>query len=216
MITKSKPVEDEIKCNSVKMNIILYIIANLCQLLVYAAVNSGGGGEPFAPPAECDNETARYITEQDVANDIFELYGSWQLPRRDKSTPISVNITLVLSSIEDVIERQSLIKLSGYLRIVSVRNATNFHMFISFAFRPGKSWFDAFRHWKNKFPYNCIDYVVTKADRLWIPDLAQINAEERYALVMVQHERARVHSNGFTSYSPGGTFSAFCTFDLTL
>ena len=75
---------------------------------------------------------------------------------------------------------------------------------------------DEFRVWKDDYPYNCVDYVVLPATNVWLPDIAQMNAEGRYTLMSMVGEKVRVYSYGYTIYSPGGTFMAFCDFDLTL
>lgn len=69
---------------------------------------------------------------------------------------------------------------------------------------------DEFRVWKDDFPYNCVDYVVLPATDVWLPDIAQMNAEGRYTLMSMVGEKVRIYSNGYTIYSPGGTFMAFC------
>ena len=50
---------------------------------------------------------------------------------------------------------------------------------------------------------------------IWIPELAIINAEDRWGLTR-SAEKVAIYANGYFRYEPGGLIKTECTFDLTL
>ena len=144
------------------------------------------------------NETCKtvQVSEQEISDTFFKDYGVWQRPVLNPETIIDVNITFVLSSINDVIEKEKALKLSGYIEI---------------------SWFSEFHVWNYQFPYSCVPYIVLLAEDIWLPDIVQQNNRlSRYALMNMLGEKVRINSNGLTQYSPGGHIEATCKFDLSL
>ena len=142
---------------------------------------------------ECQNVR---VSEQEISDIFFKNYGVWQRPVLSPETAIDVNLTFILSSINDVVEKEKAVKLSGYLDV---------------------TWFSEFHVWKDKYPYYCIPYIVLPAQDVWLPDIVQQNnRQSRYALMTMPGEKVRVHSNGLTQYSPGGHIEAACQFDLSL
>ena len=80
------------------MSSILKLIFLLLSL--FSLLERVSGQRALPRPVECQNVSA---TEQDVADKYFKKFGNWQRPRLNASDPVPVNITLVLSSINDVV-----------------------------------------------------------------------------------------------------------------
>ena len=76
--------------------------------------------EPLERPLACRGNSSGFASEQQISDKYFKQFGNWQRPRLNSSETVLVNVTFVLSAISDVLERERIVKVTGYLQIVNL------------------------------------------------------------------------------------------------
>ncbi|CAH1794858.1 unnamed protein product [Owenia fusiformis] len=141
----------------------------------------------------CNRLARNYTWSEKVYLYLFEDNGYVKNIYPSTSGPTVVSFRFGIHQLEDIDERNQLMKGIGYADMM---------------------WKDSRLQW-NKSEFGNIDSIVVPSELLWVPDIALSNSPYVNSFQHTSDSRAHISSSGMVAYFPGIHFTTNCPVDVT-
>ncbi|CAH1782728.1 unnamed protein product, partial [Owenia fusiformis] len=121
------------------------------------------------------------------------VYTPHVFPERGNGTPIVVSASLSLTTLQDIDEKNQLLKTAGGVMML---------------------WKDESFQW-NPEDYGGVEKIHVPNHHIWIPDLTFINSLNLKTFQYGSDIKAIIYSSGYVNFGPGHNFVTSCAIDVT-